>query len=92
MYERIAVAALTLALCGCAGYRQMSNAPDDIAIRDEARANLDSDGFDKVGIAVDHGVVTLTGHLMNNTYRQKALSDAEKANGVKRVIDKIEVP
>ena len=92
MYKRIAVIALTVALCGCSSYRQMSNAPDDMAIRDEARAYLEADGFDHVAIKVDHGTVTLSGHLASNTYREKALSDAEKANGVKRVIDKIEVP
>jgi len=45
-----------------------------------------------VEVAVDQGVVTLTGHLPSNTFREKAVSDAERATGVKRVIDKIEVP
>ena len=92
MYKRIVVVAFTLALCGCATYSKMANAPDDTAIRDEARAYLAADGFDKLEIRVDRGVVTLSGHLTSNTYREKALSDAEKATGVRRVIDKIEVP
>jgi osmotically-inducible protein OsmY len=89
---RNAMVALTITLCGCSYFSQMSNAPDDSAIRDEARAYLQSDGFDNIEIAVDRGVVTLKGHLASNIYREKAVSDAEKANGVKRVIDKIEVP
>ena len=92
MYKRIVVVALTVALCGCASYTRMANSPDDTAIRDEARAYLAADGFDKVEIKVERGVVTLSGHLTSNTYREKALSDAEKATGVQRVIDKIEVP
>lgn len=92
MDKRLAVVALTLALYGCASYTKMANAPDDTAIRDEARAYLAADGFDKLVIKVDRGVVTLSGHLTSNTYREKALSDAEKATGVKRIIDKIEVP
>ena len=92
MFKRLVAVALTLALCGCASYMRMSNAPDDTAIRDEARAYLDADGFDKVEIKVANGVVTLSGHLASNTYREKAVSDAEKASGVNHVIDKIEVP
>ena len=92
MDKRLVVVALTLALFGCAGYTKMVNAPDDAAIRDETRAYLEADGFDKLEINVDQGVVTLSGHLKSNTYREKAVSDAEKAAGVKRVIDKIEVP
>lgn len=86
------IIALTIALCACASLNRASTAPDDSAIRDEARAYLNSDGFDTVEVAVDHGVVTLKGHLSSNTYREKAVSDAEKANGVKRVINKIQVP
>ena len=86
------IVALTIALCACTSLNRTSTAPDDSAIRDEARAYLNSDGFDTVDIAVDRGVVTLKGHLASNTYREKAVSDAEKANGVRRVINKIEVP
>ena len=92
MFKRTVVVALTLGLCACSYYRGMSTAPDDSAIRDEARAYLQSDNFQTVELAVDHGVVTLTGHLPSNTYREKAVSDAERANGVKRVINKIDVP
>lgn len=66
--------------------------PDDSAIRNEVRAYLDSDGFDKIAVTVHHGVVTLAGHLASRTYGEKAASDAEKANGVKKVINRIEVP
>jgi len=86
------IVALTIALCACASLNRASTAPDDSAIRDEARAYLNSDGFDTVDVAVDRGVVTLKGHLASNTFREKAVSDAEKANGVRRVINKIEVP
>lgn len=86
------IVALTIALCACASLNRGSTAPDDSAIRDEARAYLNSDGFDKVEVTVDRGIVTLKGHLSSNTFREKAVSDAEKANGVRRVIDKIEVP
>jgi osmotically-inducible protein OsmY len=86
------IVALTIALCACASLNRTSTAPDDNAIRDEARAYLNSDGFDTVEVAVDRGVVTLKGHLTSNTFREKAASDAEKANGVRRVVNKIEVP
>ena len=92
MFKTIAAVALTLSLGACSSANQMPDAPDDRAIRDEARAYLSADGFDKVDVAVDHGVVTLAGHLTSNTYREKAGSDAEKANGVKKVVNKIEVP
>jgi len=84
--------ALSIVLCSCASLNRTSTAPDDSAIRDEARAYLNSDGFDTVTVSVDRGVVTLKGHLSSNTFREKAASDAEKANGVRRVINKIEVP
>ena len=90
MKKTAAAIAFVITLCGCSS--SMSMAPDDNAIRDEARADLDADGFEKIDIAVDHGVVTLSGHLTSNTFREKAASDAEKPNGVKRVINRIEVP
>jgi osmotically-inducible protein OsmY len=86
------IVALTIALCACASLNRASTAPDDSAIRDEARAYLSSDGFDSVDVTVDRGVVTLKGHLASNTFREKAVSDAEKPIGVKRVVNKIEVP
>lgn len=56
------------------------------------RRNLEADGFTTVAFNVDHGVVTLTGHLSSDTFREKAVADAEKANGVKHVTNQIAVP
>ncbi|GAC1431015.1 MAG: hypothetical protein NVSMB68_03270 [Thermoanaerobaculia bacterium] len=70
----------------------MSAAPDDMAIRDEVHAYLEADGFNTIRLSVDHGIVTLTGHLANGTFREKAAADAEKANGVRHVINQIQVP
>ena len=65
---------------------------DDTAIRNEIRANLEGDGFTKIELEVSNGVATLSGHLPSATFRDKAISDAEKVIGVTRVINHIDVP
>ncbi len=84
--------ALAISLSSCASLDRGSAVPDDTSIRDEVRANLQVDGFTTVGLSVDHGVVTLSGHLPTATFREKAVADAEKANGVRHVKDEIAVP
>lgn len=44
-----------------------------------------------IGVAVDHGVVTLTGHV--STYAQKAATEAatRRVKGVKGIAQEIEV-
>ena len=92
MRNRWIALALTAALCSCSLSGRASAAPDDNAIRDEVRAYLHSDGFDAIELVVDRGVVTMTGHLSTTTFREKAVSDAERVAGVRSVVDRIEVP
>ena len=88
MRKRLIVAALLLsAACRSGG----ANA-DDASIRDQVRAYLAADGFTDIPVNVDGGVVTLSGHLATDTFREKAMADAERAAGVRRVVDKIAVP
>ncbi len=89
---RTALVTLALCLSSCAFLDRAAAVPDDTAIRDEVRANLEADGFTAIGLQVDNGVVTLTGHLPNDTFREKAVADAEKASGVKHVTNQIAVP
>jgi osmotically-inducible protein OsmY len=82
--------ALAIFFAACA---HISPAPDDSAIRDAVRGYLIADGFVDIAVVVvvDHGVVTLSGSLSNATQREKAGSDAERADGVRRVINHIVV-
>lgn len=89
---KITAAALVLVLaCSCAMFARNPDV-DDNAIRDEIHHYLEADDFATVTVTVSHGIVTLTGHLPTSTFREKAGSDAERASGVRRVINNIVVP
>lgn len=89
---KAAVILLLTLLCSCGSLDRSTAVPDDSSIRDEVRHYLDDDGFNTVTATVDHGIVTLTGHLTSSTFREKAVADAERANGVRHVVDGIDVP
>jgi BON domain len=89
---KAAMILLLACLCSCASLDHSPAVPDDSSIRDEVRHDLDDDGFTAVTATVDHGVVTLMGHLASSTFREKAVADAERASGVTRVVNEIDVP
>ncbi len=45
----------------------------------------------KIGVTVDHSVVTLTGSVKNSTERKAIEDAANSVHGVKRVIDEITI-
>jgi osmotically-inducible protein OsmY len=86
------IVALAISLSACSHFNAMPpSVVDDSAIRDEVLANLLADGFTSIDLKVDQGIVTLSGRLSSRTYREKAVSDAEKVSGVRRVVNHIEV-
>lgn len=67
---------------------------DDNAIEIEVRAKIAEDESDKalaVGIDVDNGVVTLTGHARSADQRRRIGQAANDVKGVKSVINNIHV-
>lgn len=89
------VSALLLTVAfGCSNWNKMTPGPlDNKAIQSEVEKNLAADGL--TGIvhvdSVHEGTVTLTGTVHNAADRQKAYDDAAKVNGVKTVINNINV-
>jgi osmotically-inducible protein OsmY len=71
--------------------RQTPKAWDSKTIEEEIRKNMLGDHITGLTVEVNDGVVTLKGHLSADQ-KQKALEDARKVNGVKRVNDEIAVP
>jgi osmotically-inducible protein OsmY len=93
MKKSLASLAVTLLLLGfgCANWnRYTPKALDSTAIAEEIRKNMLGDGITGMTVDVDNsGVVTLKGDVKTKTDRQKAIDDARKVHGVKRVIDRI---
>ncbi len=58
----------------------------------EIRKNFTADKITGIGVSINDGVVTLSGHLANGSDRQKAVADAQKVPGVKSVVNNIDVP
>ncbi len=91
------IASITLPLLiagalGCANWNRYTPAgTDDKAIEAEIRKNLTGAGYTGMSINVDHGVVTLKGDVKTSADRQKALGEARKVNGVKRVVNEISI-
>ena len=83
---------LLLAVTSCSVMDRSAATRDDESIRAEVRQNLNADGFSAVTADVVNGVVTLSGHAATATFREKAVADAERSNGVKRIVDNITVP
>jgi osmotically-inducible protein OsmY len=88
----LALAALLVASIGCSNWNRMTPKPmDDTMIAEEIRKNLALDGMTGMTIDVKDGVVTLKGHVKTSADRQKALDDARKVNGVKRVTNQVTI-
>ena len=66
----------------------------DKQIREDVLAELDwepSINATNVGVAVEHGIVTLTGHVTTYAQRYAAESAAKRVRGVRAVAEEIEV-
>lgn len=90
----VALALVFMVAFGCSNWNKMTPGPlDNKAIQSEVQKNLAADGL--TGIvhvdSVHDGVVTLTGTVHNASDRQKAYDDAAKVNGVKTVVNNINV-
>jgi osmotically-inducible protein OsmY len=93
--KKLLIAAMaTLTFAACSNWNRMTPAGtmDNAATSAEVKKNLLGDRLTGLGVDTDNGVVTLTGHLPTREDRRTAVHDAEKVNGVKRVVDQIEVP
>lgn len=87
------LATTVLASFGCSNWNKMTpKSMDSTAIEAEIRKNMAADKITGLTVAVNDGVVTLSGHLPTSADRQKAYDDAAKVNGVKRVTNRIDVP
>ncbi|HUP64844.1 MAG TPA: BON domain-containing protein [Thermoanaerobaculia bacterium] len=67
---------------------------DDAAIEAEIRARIAADVTEKtfeVGISVNDGVVTLSGHAASSAQRNEIAQAARDVEGVRRVINNIHV-
>jgi hyperosmotically inducible periplasmic protein len=87
------VAAL-LALILAAGITLAAQPPTDGAINDNVRIRLSADAEVKGGalkVAVDKGVVTITGAVETQRQKDKATKLAKKVKGVKQVVNNITV-
>lgn len=88
----LALAALLVSSIGCSNWNRMTpKSMDDTAIAEEIRKNLAVDRMTGMTIDVKDGVVTLKGHVKTSADRQKAYDDAVKVNGVKRVINQVDI-
>jgi len=91
----LALALVVSATFACSNWNKVTPGPlDNRAIQAEIEKNLAADGLTGI-VHVDSvtgdGVVTLTGTVHNAGDRQKAYDDAAKVNGVKSVINNVNV-
>ena len=69
-----------------------ASAPTDEAIRDALVRRLRAvEGLDGIEVAVEAGVVRLTGEVLSPTLREEAVSLAEATEGTVRVVDEVEL-
>src|SRR5438128_8868851 len=89
----ITVALLMVSAVACSNWNKYTpKGMDATAIAEEIRKNMLGDGITGMTVDVDKaGVVTLRGDVKTASDRQKAIDDARKVNGVKRVIDQISI-
>lgn len=102
---RLALAAFCVAIvAGCVDGRVQATPPPelrpatnvlrDTLVRSAVKAALiadDPDSTTTVGVAVNDGVVTLTGTVRDAGTRGRFVADAGKTGGVKRVVDALRV-
>lgn len=85
--------AMLVSSIGCSNWNRMTPASmDNTTTEAEIRKNFTADKITGLGVEVHEGVVTLTGHLANASDRQKAVDDARRVPGVKRVVNHVDVP
>lgn len=86
---------MILAVAACSSLNQVTpQVLDDEAIEAEVRANiaeeLPNQTFD-IGVSVDDRVVTLTGTVNSTSQRQTIIDAAADVEGVRRIINNIQV-
>jgi osmotically-inducible protein OsmY len=92
-FASLVLSAALVSAIGCTNMNRVTPGPlDNTAIETEIRRNFTADGITGLTVDVHEGVVTLSGHLANASDRQKAYDDAAKVNGVKSVVNHIDVP
>ena len=84
---------VVLALAAPLVYTQSSKAPSDDLIYDHVneKLNADVDTHGRVKIDVKDGVVTLTGMVKNDKAKSRAEKLTKKVQGVKSVVNNIEI-
>jgi osmotically-inducible protein OsmY len=88
----LVLSAALVSAIGCSNLNRVTPGPlDNTAIETEIRRNLTTDKITGLTVDVHEGVVTLSGHVPTGTDRQKAYDDAAKVNGVKSVVNHIDV-
>ncbi len=89
----VLMTALTLVGCGSLN-QQTPDEWDDAAIEADIRSNIATRVPEKtfaVEVAVENGVVTLSGHAATEEQRTKITEAAQSVDGVKRVINNIHI-
>jgi osmotically-inducible protein OsmY len=92
--HKILAAFLALSLLLFAGVAMAQDKNSDDGVYDAVRVRLASDqvvGTMPLTVAVEKGVVTLSGSVEKESYRSRAEKVAKKAKGVKSVVNKIEI-
>lgn len=87
--------AVLFAVAACSSLNQVTPSElDDEAMEADIRASIakvvPSQTFD-IGVSVDDGAVTLTGTVDSTTERQKIVNAAADVEGVRRIINNIQV-
>ena len=81
------------ALAGCNHWNKVTPKPlDNAATTAEVKKNLLGDDLKGIDVDTSNGIVTLNGHLPSRSARRHAVHDAMKVDGVRRVVDNIQVP
>ena len=91
---KILAAFLSLSLLLFAGVALAQDKNSDDGVYDAVRVKLAGDqlvGTMPLNVAVDKGVVTLTGSVEKESYRSRAEKVAKKVKGVKQVVNNIEI-
>src|SRR4051812_28208584 len=92
--HKLPAAFLALSLLLFAGVAMAQSKTSDDGVYDAVRVKLASDqvvGTMSFTVAVEQGVVTLSGSVDRDSYRSRAEKVAKKVKGVKQVVNKIEI-
>ena len=91
-FASLVLSAALVSAVGCSNWNRNTPASfDNTATEEEIRKNLLGDKITGLSIQVHEGVVTMSGHVPTVADRQKAYDDAAKVNGVRRVVNNIDV-